>query len=102
MLFQDRIFYHIYPLGLCGRRKEMTRRPLQSRGMFRFLPSAKHGRTTCSLWDVMRSISVPCLNRQATAMTQGIIAGVDRRLGNNAGFRRWVGCLPRAGDQSGC
>lgn len=90
MLFQDRIFYHIYPLGLCGAPERNDAAPLTESGMLRFLPSAKHGRTTCSLWDVMRSISVPCLNRQATAMTQGIIAGWDRRLGNNAGFRRWV------------
>lgn len=42
-MFEDKIFYHIYPLGLCGAPERNSAEFFQADGETPFLPSVKSG-----------------------------------------------------------
>ena len=90
MLFQDRIFYHIYPLGLCGAPEKNDAAPLTEEDDAPFFAVGE-------AWaDHMQTLGCnavyigPLFESTSHGYDTRDYRRIDRRLGNNAGFRRWV------------
>ena len=89
MLFEDRIFYHIYPLGLCGAPESNGSGPLFQKEVPFF---AVGNEWIGHMKDL--GFSAVYIGPLFESSTHGYdtrdYRQVDRRLGNNEGFRNWV------------
>lgn len=90
MLFEDRIFYHIYPLGLCGAPEQNHSGPLSSYGEKPFFAVGED-------W-IEHVKDLGCNGIYIGPLFESVSHGydttdyrrIDQRLGNNQGFRQWV------------
>lgn len=90
MLFEDRIFYHIYPLGLCGAPE------LNDSGPLFYNESTPYFAVGNEWIDHMQELGCnavyigPLFESGSHGYDTKDYRLVDRRLGNNEGFGQWV------------
>ena len=90
MLFEDRIFYHIYPLGLCGApERNDSAMPFQEEADPFFVVGEEWAEHIKELGCNAVYIG-PLFESTSHGYDTRDYRQVDRRLGNNAGFRQWV------------
>ena len=90
MLFEDRIFYHIYPLGLCGApERNDSAMPFQEEADPFFAVGEEWAEHIKELGCNAVYIG-PLFESTSHGYDTRDYRQVDRRLGNNAGFRQWV------------
>ena len=89
-MFEDKIIYHIYPLGLCGAPERNTEE-------FSFDDTAEPFFAVGAEWvEHMKKMGYnavyigPLFESTTHGYDTRDYRRVDRRLGNNEGFRRWV------------
>ena len=97
MLFEDRIFYHMYPLGLCGAPESNDSGPL-------FQKEEGAVFAVGNEWiDHMKDLGFsgvyigPLFESSTHGYDTRDYRRVDRRLGNNEGFRKWVAACHEQG-----
>ena len=97
MLFEDRIFYHMYPLGLCGAPESNDSGPL-------FQKEEGAVFAVENEWiDHMKDLGFsgvyigPLFESSTHGYDTRDYRRVDRRLGNNEGFRKWVAACHEQG-----
>lgn len=96
-MFEDKIIYHIYPLGLCGAPERNTEE-------FSFDDTAEPFFAVGAEWvEHMKKMGYnavyigPLFESTTHGYDTRDYRRVDRRLGNNEGFRRWVAACHEQG-----
>lgn len=89
-MFEDKIFYHIYPLGLCGAPERNTAQPPVSDDETPFFAVGVEWISHMKRLGCNAVYIGPLFESTSHGYDTRDYRRVDARLGNNKGFGRWV------------
>lgn len=90
MLFEERIFYHIYPLGLCGAPESNDSGPFFQKEEAPFFAVGTEWISHMKDLGFNGVYIGPLFESSTHGYDTRDYRRIDRRLGNNDGFREWV------------